>query len=111
MENISAVIQEIIRVDRLVAQENQDAEDAAEKLLSDKTEELKKIKIEAIQTYKDRNREAYLSVMEEAKKISRDVLVDQKNKNDSIKDQYHRYKTAFAHQVMAELLKNERDEG
>ncbi|NLN97141.1 MAG: hypothetical protein GX127_01895 [Eubacteriaceae bacterium] len=49
--------------------------------------------------------------MEEAKKISRDVLVDQKNKNDSIKDQYHRYKTAFAHQVMAELLKNERDEG
>jgi hypothetical protein len=42
MENISAVIQEIIRVDRLVAQENQDAEDAAEKLLSDKTEELKK---------------------------------------------------------------------
>ena len=35
MENISAVIQEIIRVDRLVAQENQDAEDAAEKLLSD----------------------------------------------------------------------------
>lgn len=107
MENISAIIQEIIRVDRVVSQKNRCVEEEAEKLLSDKTEELKKRKKEVIQSEKDLNKEAYLRAMDDAKNNSRELLLKQKEENEAIRGKYDRFKRDFAHQVITEILQNE----
>ncbi len=104
MKNISDVIQEIIRVDQVIAEKNKIVEDEAKKMVFDKTEELKQRKKDNIQALKEKDRIEYLRTIDEAKDINRNIFEQQENEIAAIKEKYHHLKKSFAEQVMTEII-------